>query len=279
MTVQPIRSAQNHRIKSIRRLRARQGASFAAKEGLLLLEGRHLVETALRARIQIVEVLATLDFAERHPALLELLPADALHWVEPSLLAASADSDAPQGLVAVARRQQPSISECPASGLVLYLDGIQDPGNLGALARSAEAFGAAAVVLGPQSAHWRHPRALRGSAGSLLRVPCFSAVEPEALDEALGGEAPWWVLVRDGDARLEDLSVQGPAVLVVGSEAHGPRRALECAALGPRRRLVGIPIAAEVESLNAAVAGSVALYALSLSRARRDAPRDPFVTP
>lgn len=265
MTVQPIRSAQNHRVKGIRRLRARQGAARAESEGLLLLEGRHLVEAALDAKLDIVEALATVDFAEGHAELLERLPAAALQWIEPSLLAASADSDAPQGLVAVAHRPAANLSACPQTGLLLYLDGLQDPGNVGALARSAEAFGAAALVLAPGSAHWRHPRALRGSAGSLLRLPCFHGVDADTLDALLERRPTWWVLSRDGDAALEDVALDSAAVLVVGNEAHGPRHVLQTSSLAERRRLVSIPIAGAVESLNAAVAGSIALHALRSS--------------
>ena len=212
--------------------------------------------------VELVEALATADFAERHAVLLERLPPGVLHWVEPSLLAASADSDAPQGLVAIAHREQAPLDECPRDGLVVYLDGIQDPGNLGAIARSAEAFGASALVVSPGSSHWRHPRALRGSAGSLLRLPCFPGVTPEALDEVLRASAPWWVLTKGGDCPLEDLTHSPSAVLVLGSESHGPRGVLAAETLAPRQRQVSIPIAASVESLNVAVAGSIALHAL-----------------
>ncbi len=154
-------------------------------------------------------------------------------------------------------KKSPSSS---SSSLFLLLDGIQDPANVGAIVRCAEAFGVAGVVLTPGSAWPFSPRALRASAGSALRVPLAPRVAPaEAIAwaralgaslagaEAHGGEPP------ETAARVR------PLVLVVGSEGHGISAELEIAL---DRRLT-LPLGGNVESLNAAVATGLLLFVLS----------------
>jgi tRNA G18 (ribose-2'-O)-methylase SpoU len=137
---------------------------------------------------------------------------------------------------------------------------VQDPANVGAIVRSAEAFGAAGVVLTPDCAWPFSPRALRASAGSALRVPVAARVpSAEAVAwarargatlagaEAHGGEPP------ESAARIR------PLVLVLGSEGHGISAPV-AAALD--RRLT-LPLAGRVESLNAAVAAGLLLFVLT----------------
>ncbi len=139
----------------------------------------------------------------------------------------------------------------------LYLDGLQDPGNLGALARVAEAAGAAGLALSPGCVHPNHPRALRASAGSLLRLPVAVGVEPEALDAHLAAAHPRWAALvpRDGED-LYRAPLAGTLILAVGAEGPGLSPAL-LARAGLR---LTIPMAAAVESLNATVAAALVLF-------------------
>jgi tRNA G18 (ribose-2'-O)-methylase SpoU len=147
-----------------------------------------------------------------------------------------------------------------SSSLLLLLDGVQDPANVGAIVRCAEAFGVAGVVATPGCAWPFSPRALRASAGSALRVPIATRIAPEeavawarangavlAGAEAHGGETP------DRAAKTR------PLVLVVGSEGHGISEELETAL---DRRLT-LPLGGNVESLNAAVATGLLLFILT----------------
>lgn len=169
-----------------------------------------------------------------------------------------------QGVLALVRDNAVGLDViASADGLLLWLDGLQDPGNVGAVMRVAAAFGVRGVLLSRGSADPLGLKALRASVGLALRVP-FARAEPEEVAEALGGRArPVWILERDGD----DVFAAGPApadlVLVVGSEAHGPSAGAE--ALATRR--LGIAIAAGVDSLNAAVAAGIAVAALTRSTA------------
>lgn len=147
-----------------------------------------------------------------------------------------------------------------SSSLFVLLDGVQDPANVGAIVRCAEAFGVAGVVATPGCAWPFSPRALRASAGSALRVPIATRIAPEAAvawarangasiagAEAHGGEPP------DRSAKTR------PLVLVIGSEGHGTSAELEAAL---DRRLT-LPLGGRVESLNAAVAAGLLLFILT----------------
>jgi TrmH family RNA methyltransferase len=184
-----ISSRQNQRLKDIRRLRRSKG-------DLALLEGPHLIAEALAAGIALDEVLATPPFLATPEGrrLAALLPAAPLE-VAPELLDGLTDADSPQGVLAVARLPRGGVAALPvAPGRpYLYLDGLQDPGNLGALARVAEAAGAAGLALSPGCVHPNHPRALRASAGSLLRLPVAVAAGPEENTAA--------TFARDSDSR------------------------------------------------------------------------------
>ncbi len=257
-----ISSRQNQRVKDIRRLRRSKG-------DLALLEGPHLVAEALAAGLALEEVLATPPFLDSPEGrrLAGLLAVEPL-TVSLDLLAELTDADSPRGILAVAHLPRSGVASLPvAPGRpYLYLDGLQDPGNLGALARVAEAAGAAGLALSSGCAHPNHPRALRASAGSLLRLPVAVGAEPEALDAHLAPAHPSWAALvpRDGEdlyrARLE-----GTLVLALGAEGPGlSPLLLDRAAL----RLT-IPMAAVVESLNATVAAALVLFEM---RRRETAP-------
>lgn len=234
---------------------------------------------ALAAGLALEEVLVTPGFlagAPEHAALgraLAALPEPPLE-VAAELLDELGDADSPRGLLAVARLARAGVEGLPRrpDGVYVFLERLQDPGNLGAVARAAEAAGAAGLALSPESAHPNHPRALRGSAGSLLRLPVAVGVEPETLDRHLmapGGPAPRWAALvpRDGEA-LWSAPLDGTLVLAVGSEGQGLSEEV-------RRRAdlaLTIPLAAPVESLNAAVAAALVLFEVRRRRLSRPSP-------
>ena len=156
--------------------------------------------------------------------------------------------------------------------LVVYVDGVQDPGNVGTLIRAAVAFGASALVTSPGSADLYGPKTVRASMGALFSVPVFP---DRRLDEVLRDLAAATVygLAAHGGEPLDSADLARPAVLVVGAERAGLSRA----ALAHVARVVTIPMApptrGAVESLNAGVAGAIALY--EFSRRRAGAADDP----
>jgi RNA methyltransferase, TrmH family len=267
-----------------------------------LLEGPHLLAAALAAGSPIETVVATAEFLAS-PAgrdLAAALPCLPL-TVEPRLLDELADSDSPRGLLAVARLPRGGAETLPVrpGGTYLYVEGLQDPGNLGALARVAEAAGAAGMALSAGTVHPNHPRALRASAGSLLRLPVAVGVDPDLLDRHLRGPlesagdlgaagaagaagdyrahaAPgahgahlrvprWMALVPRGGVDLYDALRDAPGgtiVLALGAEGPGVSPAL----LERASVRITIPVASPVESLNATVAAALTLFELRRRR-------------
>jgi TrmH family RNA methyltransferase len=252
-----ISSRQNQRLKDIRRLRRSKGE-------LALLEGPHLLAEAVAAGLELETVLVTPGFLDSpegralaHP--LRRLGPEPLE-VAPELLADLTDADSPRGTLAVARLPRSGVEALPVrpGRPYLYLDRLQDPGNLGALARVAEAAGAAGLALSPGCAHPNHPRALRASAGSLLRFPVAVGAAAEALDQHLSSPRPpqWIALVpRDGED-LYHAGLAGTLVLAVGAEGPG----LSPALLARATLRLTIPMEPPVESLNATVAAALVLF-------------------
>lgn len=231
----------------------------ACKGNLCLLEGPHLLAAALDVGIEPECVLATSEYL-RSGADSELLSrlASPPDEVEPRLLDELADADSPRGLVALAEVPRDGDPDAfRGAERVLYVDGIQDPGNLGALARVAEAVGSTALALAPGTVHPNHPRALRASAGSLLRVPLVRSTSPDELDRRLEDGRRWIGLVPRHGTPLDECELQTPLVLAVGAEGPGLSPELE------RRchERVTIPVAPPVESLNVVVAAALVLYA------------------
>jgi len=185
-----------------------------------------------------------------------------LHEVSPRALSRLSDLPSTRGLVVLSPPPLRSLDELPlpSAGLAVVLDEVQDPANVGAMLRTAAAFGAAAAVLTAGCARPFSARAFRASAGSALRLPIAAGAAPE---EALGWARRGGAVLVGAEARggepPERAACRRPLVLVIGSEGHGISPVLS-EALDLR---VTIPLGPGVESLNAGVALGVLLYVLS----------------
>lgn len=190
--------------------------------------------------------------------------------VEDRILAGMTDADSPQGALAVVELIRPGLDALPLKpdGLYLFLDGIQDPGNLGALARVAEATGCAALALAKGTVHPNHPRALRASAGSLLRIPVATSVAADDLHRHLRQISPRWLALEAKDGKdLYEQEWAGAWILALGAEGRGLSQALFSLedSQTPIERLT-IPLSETVESLNVTVAAAVALFEIRRGR-------------
>lgn len=213
-----ITSPHNEKLKEIRRLRRRREERFVA-------EGEDLVAAAAEAGWRpVYELRAGVD-------------------VEPALLDAVSGLGSGTRVLAVYERRWAA----PAGPLCVALWGVRDPGNVGTVVRSALAFGAASVALGPDCADPFAPKAVRASMGAIFAVP----VAKVSSVEQLPGERIA-LAARSGEPLRGPLA--GEATLLVGAEREG----LPEDVLAACDRAAHIPIASE--SLNAAVAASVALY-------------------
>lgn len=231
-------------------------------EPLRILEGRKAVLDALP-----LGVVAELWLGEGlAPAAKEPLEAAArAAGVVPRPAASAelervADTVTPQGVLALVRdTAEDATALCARPGLLVWLDGVQDPGNVGAVARAAAAFGAAGLLVGSGTADPLGLKALRASAGLALRLP-FARASSEALAEVLAvAGRPVWLLEKGGRDVFDVPEVPRSLVLVLGSEGSGPG----AAARGVARGAVGVAIRPEVESLNAAVAMGLVLGVLA----------------
>lgn len=252
--------AQRQRIDRIARGRS--------EEALFLLEGRRAVRDALAAGV-VAELWLRTDLPEEQRD--ELASSAARHGAR-LLEAGPADFErlgrtvTPQGVLALVRDTRAPLVEVVArSGWLLWLDGLQDPGNVGASVRVALAFGAAGLVVSEGGAHPLGLKALRASAGLALQLP-FARASAADIQSALGQAGrPIWLLERDGDDVFDIGRVPPDFTLALGSEGRGPGAAARDGA----SRHVGIPIDARVESLNAAVAAGIAVAALTHAGAHR----------
>jgi TrmH family RNA methyltransferase len=146
-----------------------------------------------------------------------------------------------------------------ADAVVLVLDAVQDPGNVGTMLRTAQALGARGVIALPGTADLYNSKVLRGSMGALFRLPCVCA-PLEEVAAWFGGRGTVW-LTDPGGVPAGSLSWRGrrATLLVVGNEGAGLSDAVSTA-FGPVAQRVGIPLAAGAESLNVAVAAGILLY-------------------
>jgi TrmH family RNA methyltransferase len=230
---------------------------------LVVLEGRHLLEEAMARGHRLESVFAVPALAAELAE--QLAPDVPLFVVEPTTLAGAIDTVSPQGVAAIAPRPSATVEDIDLdAGVVLVLAGIADPGNAGTLIRSAEAAGAAGVILTRGSVDPFSPKALRASAGAALGLAVVEGGDPSVVLDQLAGSGARRLGAVAGAGEPYDAAVfTGRLALVVGHEAHG----LDDAAMAAVDGLVHVPMAGKVESLNVGVAGSVLLF--EIARARR----------
>ena len=257
-----IASRQNPRVKELRAALARTGRTPA---GLIAIEGEHLVAEAMRSHLRFATVFLRDGY---HPSF--ALPDHAEHLLLPADVFSSAvATEQPQGIAALVHPPDFSanaIFRTPAppviAPLILVLAGLQDPGNVGTLLRSAEAFAADGVLLLPGTASPWNPKALRASAGSAFRVPSLAANETEALALLAQHNIPAIAAVAREGTAVGETPFAGPCALLIGNEGAGLSDSLLAAAA----YRITIPMPGNVESLNAAIAGSLLLYEASRQR-------------
>ena len=247
----------------IRDLHRRRGRE---RRSLLLAEGVRLVEEALEARLPLrgAVISAALEGTSRGRALKTALErvSGRVELVSDAELEELADTEHPQGVVAVVEPPRWSLHDIPAApgSPVVVLDGVQDPGNVGTILRSALGLGASGVVALKGTAELGNPKVVRGGMGASFRLPAVATDAETYLSWARAKGIETWVSAADGQPIERDLSDRGPAVgLVVGNEGAGVSQGIEAAA----SRRVAIRLARGVESLTVAIATAILLRELA----------------
>ncbi len=259
-----IRIVQSRGNARLKELRAAFAATSRSASREVAVEGEHLLLEALRSRLR----LATVFVRTGSEALIDrlVLPENTdLVALSPELFGSAVATEHPQGIAALVEAPEfrPEDLLSVQSPLVLVLAGLQDPGNLGTLVRSAEAFGASGILALPGTVSLWNQKALRASSGSAFRMPFLRMTDDEALSFLRSHRVPIAATVARGGLDANAVDLAGPLALLIGNEGAG--LAPHWIAAADHR--ITIPCPGPVESLNAAVAGSVLLYECARQRA------------
>lgn len=263
MPVRIVQSQQNARLKELRRALAQPGRE---RTGLVGIEGPLVLAEAIRAGLHLRCVFAAQDAESLLDPL--HLPAETEILLLPrDVLSRALTTETPQPIAALV--EPPHWTWAHVLGavrktapLVLVLAGLQDPGNLGTILRSAEAFGADGLLALPGTVSPWNPKAIRASAGSIFRVPLLAVSEREAFTHLREAGIKTYVASPHAARPVDLVSLAEPSALLIGNEGNGVPEGLAAKS----DAAITIPCPGAVESLNAAVAASVLLYEAARQR-------------
>ncbi len=254
--LRPIASRQNSLVKELRKAFSQ---AAPAEDGTVAIEGAKLVEEAIRSGLRLRAVFFAESARERANRLLPqlghatetiLLPDDIFH--------SAVATETPQGVAALVHPLISTLEDLvrPDTPLILGCAGLQDPGNLGTILRSAEAFGASGLLALEGTVSAANPKVARASAGSVFRLPCVKLTTAQAL-AAFDEHGIRLAVTSSHKGRpVQEIDLRLPTAIFIGSEGQGVPRAL----LDAADEAILIPHSPRVESLNAAIAASILLY-------------------
>jgi RNA methyltransferase, TrmH family len=252
-----ISSGSNPRLKQLRAA-VRDGGSDA--QGRVRIEGPKLIREAIRSRLLVDEVYVS-DRSRRDPDIQDLLRQipgkPEIVEISDRLFPTIVSTEHPQGLLALARIPPIQLDKLlQRSSMLLVGCELQDPGNLGTLLRSAEAFGIEGVLLTQTSVNPFNEKVVRASAGSIFRLPCLGGLESTELIRFLGRNGFRFVAATPkGAIDFREADYRSRLALILGNEGKG----LSEEVLSQVQTRIHIPMTAGIESLNVAVAASIIL--------------------
>ncbi|MGD8554938.1 MAG: RNA methyltransferase [Anaerolineales bacterium] len=253
-----ITSTHNQHVKWIRRLQKRRRARH--REGVFVVEGVRLVREAVAAQWPARMVLHTDKLDERGRGLVNNLArlGAEVHAVSPAVMSACSDTESAPGLLAVLELPEFELPQQPT--LIVVVDGITDPGNLGTLLRTCLAVRVQAVLYTEGTVDPFNAKVVRGGMGAHFRLP----IVPVALDklQAHLDDMELWLAMPGQGVPYHEVDWRLSSALVIGNEAHGPQPALQD--MIPKR--VHIPMPGETESINVAIAAAVILFEIVRQR-------------
>jgi TrmH family RNA methyltransferase len=270
--------AQNQSDSRLRRVTSRQNAlvkdlrkafsqSEPTSEGYVAIEGLRILEEAIRSGLRFQAVFFS-DAGSAHAT--RLLPQIGSHvevlQLPDDVFASAVSTESPQGAAALVKlrshKLEDLMEQAGQSSLLVGVAGIQDPGNLGTIIRSAEAFGARAILLGEKTVSHFNPKAVRASSGSLFREPLLRVKMAETISLLKQQGVRVLTTSSHKGKPLHEADFTGAAMVIVGNEGAGvPAEILLLA-----DELVNIPHSPRVESLNAGIAASILLYEAARQR-------------
>lgn len=257
-----VTSRQNALVKELRRAFA-QGER--TEDGYCAIESLRVVEEAIRSGLRFKAVFFSESAGARADRLLPQIGSHVETLLLPDeVFASAAATETPQGVAALVKLKDASLEQMlePAAPLLVCVAGVQDPGNLGTIVRSAEAFGATGVVLGEGTVSPYNPKVVRAAAGSIFRMNVVRAALTEAISQMKGRGLRLVATSSHKGVPLHEAQLAGGLALFVGNEGAGVPREIIAAI----DETIAIPHSPRVESLNAGVAASIVLYEISRQR-------------
>jgi TrmH family RNA methyltransferase len=257
-----ITSKQNQFIKRLKKLNSDR--RYRRKEGLFIAEGIHLVEEAISSACNIQSFIFTSDFLKHSLAgdLVNKIRQEHIETVEVTkeCYLSFSHLKSPEGVcVLVDNKGHVAKDDILKHKLLLIIDEVQDPGNMGALIRTGEAAGFDAVLLIDACADIYHPAVLRASMGSVFRMDIIRLSFDECCNVLINSAHVLVAAVADGVSDFREVEFNEPLALIVGSEGRG----VSTQFLDMADVTVKIPMAGNIESLNAGVAGALMMYEIA----------------
>src|SRR5437660_1383545 len=252
-------SPRNPLLKEVRKAILR---GTVTDDGFCVAESFHLLEEALRSDCEISTVFAAESVRTAVESHVRGLKKIRVVVLPDDLFRDISATESSQGVMALVRPPRWTVEQLfRGRSLTVILDGLQDPGNVGAILRAAEALGATGVAFLKGTVSPYNPKCLRASAGSIFRVPLVAAMDEQLLLAAIEQrKIEMFALMPRGSRELGECNLSGKCGIVTGSEGHGVSNRLRSRAVSVCIRTVG------VESLNAALATGIALYAARKQR-------------
>ncbi len=259
-----ISSIKNPKIKYLRKLYNNRKRK---KEGKYILEGSRLIDTAVKMGAKINRVFITPEFADSESFnLFAHLPGDIFTFIREKLIHEIAATVNPEGIIAIADEPQYKNEKVLKNKpYILILDRIQDPGNMGTLIRTAAAAGFKGVIALKGSVDIYNLKVIRATAGAIFSIPVINNIDFTELKNFLEESTEKIQLVSTdimGDMYYNKINYKLPLWLIIGNEANGISREI----LDISDLIVKIPLNNGVESLNAAVAGSIIMYNITTGK-------------
>ncbi len=226
-------------------IRSLQNKKFRNEFGLFTIEGMKLLEEALKSSVELNQIYCTESYAERPE--FNGLPLEIISEREMGRIS---NLSTPPGILAIVKIPKPAFKPLD---LILYLDGISDPGNMGTIIRTAEGFGVSQFVLSKDCVEIYSPKVVQASMGSIFRTAFIERELKEILNE-LKGAYHFYAAEMNGE-NIYEASLKTPAMLIMGSESHG------VTAQGRTEEIqqLSIPISEQLESLNVSIANAIIL--------------------
>ncbi len=263
---QRLRAVSGRHNSLLKDLRGVYAHGTLTDDGCYAIEGVRLMEEAIRSGVKFRAVF----FSDSAGGLMDRILQQISHQVDTLLVPAklfqeTVTSESPQGVAALVYRKEASLEDAllgAKPALLVVAAGLQDPGNLGTMLRSAEAFGAGGIVLGEGTVSVYNPKTVRATAGSIFRLPAIAAKLADVIPRLRESGVRLFATSSHKGTALDQVDLSGPAAFFIGNEGAGLPRDL-----GPwMDEFVAIPQAKPVESLNAGIAASIILYEAARQR-------------